>query len=291
MAYAVVALYKVILLIIGKSVMWFAVSNTIDYFLISIILFAAYRKMGTQKLSFSLRLGKKMLGRSKHYIVSAMMVTVFQQTDRIMLKLMCGDVETGYYSAAVACAGVTGFVYVAIIDSMRPTILEKKNNNSMLYESRLVQLYSVITYLSLAQGLAMTILAKPLVLVLYSEQYLSSIAPLRIVVWCIIFSYYGTIRNVWILAENKQKYLWIINLSGALVNVLFNLYLIPIMGTEGAALASLITQVFTNVIIGFIIKPIRYNNTLMLKGLDPKPLILFAKNFIKSVCKAQKGVS
>jgi hypothetical protein len=37
----------------------------------------------------------------------------------------------------------------------------------------------------------------------------------------------------------------------------------------GAAVASLITQFFTNVVIGFIFKPIRENNRLMLKGLNP----------------------
>ena len=58
------------------------------------------------------------------------------------------------------------------------------------------------------------------------------------------FSYLGSVRNVWMLAENKQKYLWIINLSGALGNVILNLILIPIMGVNGAAVASLCTQIF-----------------------------------------------
>ena len=49
----------------------------------------------------------------------------------------------------------------------------------------------------------------------------------------------------------------------------------------GAAIASLITQIFTNVIIGFIIKPIRKNNYLMIKGLNPKLLIEYTKSHTK----------
>ena len=79
----------------------------------------------------------------------------------------------------------------------------------------------------------------------------------------------GSVRNIWILAEDKQKYLWIINLSGALTNVILNAILIPLLGGVGAALASLITQVFTNVVIGFLIKPILHNNKLMLTGCNP----------------------
>ena len=45
--------------------------------------------------------------------------------------------------------------------------------------------------------------------------------------------------------------------------------MIPLMGINGAALASLVTQIFTNVVLGFVIKPIRRNNTLMIRGLNP----------------------
>lgn len=83
------------------------------------------------------------------------------------------------------------------------------------------------------------------------------------------------------LAENKQKYLWIINLSGALGNVILNLILIPIMGVNGAAVASLCTQIFANVIIGYIVRPISFNNKLMVRGLNPKHIVDMVKNIRK----------
>ena len=100
-----------------------------------------------------------------------------------------------------------------------------------------------------------------------------------------VFSAMGLVRNVWILAEGKQKYLWAINLSGALINVVLNAILIPFMGANGAALASLATHFFSNFILGFILKPMRKNNELMLRGLNPKYLcreIVALKDMIKS---------
>jgi O-antigen/teichoic acid export membrane protein len=55
--------------------------------------------------------------------------------------------------------------------------------------------------------------------------------------------------------------------------VVLNTLLIPVMGINGAALASLLTQIFTNVGLGFIIKPIRRNNLLMMRGLNPKYIL------------------
>lgn len=51
----------------------------------------------------------------------------------------------------------------------------------------------------------------------------------------------------------------------------------------GAALASLITQFFTNVIIGFIMKPIRYNNKIMLRSLDPRLLASSVRSVVTAV--------
>lgn len=272
-AYLVVSAYKVFLLVSSKSVFWFAVSNAFDYALISFGSIIIYRKLKGQGFSFSHELGKEMFSRSKHYILSSMMVTIFAQTDKIMIKLMIDEAATGYYGAAVACAGITSFVFTAIIDSFRPSIFEGKNESEELFEKRLTMLYSIVIYLSLIQSLFMTALASIIVSILYGSAYSPAIRALRIVVWYTTFSYMGAVRNIWILANNKQKYLWKINMIGALTNVILNASLIPFIGIYGAAIASLITQFFTNVIVGYIIRPISPNNAIMIRGLNPQYVI------------------
>lgn len=272
-AYVVVAIYKVYLLVTGKSVVWFAISYVLDYFLISIILLVIYKKLSNQKLSINWNIGRQMLSRSKYYIIPSLMVIVFQHTDRIMLKLMDSDIETGLFSAAITCSGMTGFVFHAIADSARTVILEAKERTPQLYERKVVQLYSIITAFALAQSICMTILAKPIIYLLYGKAYLSAVPILRLVVWYDTFGYYSAVRNIWILAEEKQKHLTKINVVGALTNVVLNACLIPVLGGIGAAIASIVSQFFTNVMIGFIYKPLRRNNYLMLKGLNPKVMI------------------
>ena len=151
--------------------------------------------------------------------------------------------------------------------------MEEKERNTELYEKRVVQLYSIITCLSLAQSVGMTVLAKPIVLLLYGEEYSKTAGILAVAVWYNTFGHYGSVRNIWILAEGKQKYLTTINVVGAFANVALNFAIIPVWGAVGAAVASVITQFLTNVIIGFILKPIRRNNSLMLKGLNPRIII------------------
>lgn len=279
-AYIVVAIYKVFLLVTQKGVAWFALSNVLDYFMISVILLVMYKKVGGERLSVNWQTGREMLSRSKYYIIPGLMVMIFQHTDRIMLKLMIGETETGLYSAAITCIGITGFIFTAIIDSARPVILEMKEKEQALYEKRMIQLYAVITCMSLGQCVGMTLLGRPIVLLLYGAEYAKTAQILAVAVWYITFGHYGSVRNIWILAEGKQRYLTGINVAGALANVVLNLCLIPYWGAIGAAVASLCTQFFTNVLIGFIFKPIQRNNYFMVKSWNPKITIELIKRIV-----------
>ena len=197
-----------------------------------------------------------------------------------MLKLMMGDEAVGLYSAAVSCATLTSFIFVAIIDSGRPSVLEGKQNSEEVFCQRMKLLYACTILLALLQSVFITLLAKPIVAVLYGGNYAPSVTTLRIVVWFSSFSYMGAVRDVWILSEGKQKYLWMINLSGAAANVLLNAILIRLYGIYGAAAASLITQIFTNVAMGWIIPSIRPNNRLIVASLNPKFLLYHIKKII-----------
>lgn len=281
-AYFLISVYKIFLLATNKSIYWFAVSNAIDHLIIGITLLYICKKKCKQRFEFDFSCAKKLFRKSKYFIVSSMMVTIFAQMDKIMLKFMIGEEATGIYSAAYACAGVTSFIFAAIIDSMRPAIIENKKRNESTYEKSMCGLYSIIICFSLLQSLLMTVCASPLISILYGNEYEASITILRLIVWYTTFSYLGAARSVWILAEEKQQYLWIINLTGAILNVVLNMVLIPIWGVEGAAIATVITQLCTNFVIGFVLKPLRPAHLLMLKSMNPKFIIDTIKHIKRS---------
>lgn len=265
-AYAIVSIYKIFLLISGKNIYWFAVAQSLDYMIIAVVLNIIYRKSGGAKLRFRHEMVGKLFSKSKYYIISAMMVTIFAHTDRIMLKLMIDDAAAGYYSAAVSCAGMSSFVFSAIIDSARPAILKNYNVNKNAFEKNTIILYRIVLYLALLQSIVMTVLAGLFINILYGEAYTPAIGILQIIVWYCMFSYYGGAKDIWILAEGKQKYLIYLNIGGVIANITLNFLLIPLYGSEGAAIASLITQIFANIVMGLLIKPLRSNNLLLCKA-------------------------
>ena len=273
-AYVVTSAYKIVLLIFQKSVFWFALATAIDYVCIAIFLVIAYFKHGGPKLSFSKKKGKELISSSYHYILSGMMVSIYGHTDKFMLKHMLNDSAVGYYSVAVAVCAMWTFVLSAIIDSIVPSILRLYNEDEENFNRKNRQLYSIVFYVSAIVSVGFLVFGDIIIEILYGKEFLSASTPLKIITWYTAFSFLGVARNPWLICKGQQKYLKYIYLSAAIINVLLNFIFIPILGESGAALASLITQICTSMIIPCFIKGMRGNVKLMLEGIIFKDIKL-----------------
>ena len=100
-AYIATSAYKIVLLILGKSVYWFAFAASVDYIFAAAFLLFAYRRQGGPKLSFSFQKSAQLLKSSYPYILAGAMVSVYAQTDKIMLKMYLSEEEVGFYATAI----------------------------------------------------------------------------------------------------------------------------------------------------------------------------------------------
>lgn len=270
LATLVASAYKVYILIAEKDVTWFALSLSVDYAVIAICLLAIYKKQKGPRLAFSFPKGKQLLSSSYSFIISGLMVAVYSGTDKLMLKQMLGEEEVSYYALSVSLSMVAAFVLEAIIQSIVPSVIEVYKTDSKLFERRNRQLYAIVFYVSMVFSLFVCVFAKPIVSICYGESYAQMIGPLRIVVWYTVFSYLGGARSVWLVCQNKQNYQNILYAGAAVLNVVLNYMLIPVLGPSGAAIASLVTQIFTTIVLPAIFPPLRANVKLMMEAIALK---------------------
>lgn len=94
-------------------------------------------------------------------------------------------------------------------------------------------------WLSVAVALVLSLLAGSIVNLLFGEAYSGSAIVLVIYVWAGINVAVGSVWSNWILLENKLQIGLYGQLAGAIINVGLNLWLIPVYGAAGAALATL----------------------------------------------------
>lgn len=266
-AYAATAAYKIILLVLNKNVFWFAFATSVDYVVLGAVLLIAYKKHNGPRLRFSFQKGKALLKKSYHYILSGMMVAIYGQTDKLMLKQMLSESAVGYYAIATAVCSMWTFVLTAVIDAAYPTIVGCFKKEKELFDKRNRQLYAIVFYVSVCVSVGFCLLGDFVIRILYGEAYEPSVLPLKIITWYTAFSYLGVARSAWMVCHDKQKYLKFMYVPAIIINIILNLICIPPMGAAGAALASLITQVFTSIILPLFIKDLRPNAKLMLEAI------------------------
>lgn len=265
-AYVATSIYKILLLIFEKNIFWFAFANSVDYIFLAVFLMYVYRRNSGPKLSFSWQKGKKLLSKSYHYILSGMMVAIYGQTDKLMLKQMLNQTAVGYYSLATSINFMWVFVLQAIIDSVYPTIISCYDKDKEEFNKKNKQLYAIVIYVSVFVAILFCLFGKTAIRILYGEAYLPAAEPLKIITWYTIFSYLGVARNAWIVCENRQNYLKYMYASAAILNVVLNYLMIPKWGVSGAASASLITQICTSILLPCFVKDMRGNVKLMIEA-------------------------
>lgn len=253
--YVAMSIYKILLVFFKKSIEWFAFSTSLDMIVIAILYMIAYKIKGGKKLSFDISIGKNILCDSYHFIISGLIVVLYTQMDKIMIGNMLNTNQVGLYTAATTICTYWGFIPAAIINSFRPIIYETKKNNGD-YISKLKLLYCIIFWMGIIVCILIMVFSKYIILLLYGKDFLAAKSTLNIAVWYTVFAYLGTARGIWIVCENKNKYAKKYILIGAIFNFCLNILLIPYFGINGAATATLLTQIMVA-----IIAPLFYNET------------------------------
>ncbi len=267
----IVSFYKVFLLFTAKNIVWFAISNSLTDGIVAVVEILFYKKEKGQKLRFNVDIGFSVLKESYHFIISGIMVGLYTQMDRIMIGQLLSDKDVGLYTTAAAICGMWIFIPTAIIDSFQANIMEeKKSGNESRYILRLEQLYSFIIWMCLIVSLCVSVIAGPVVNLMYGSAYMGAVETLKILIWSETFSMIGTARGIWILCENKNRYVKYYLFVGTVINLTLNSILIPRLGINGASFATLATQVTTSIIAPTFFKETRIHTRIVLEAASFK---------------------
>lgn len=261
---------KVALVAIGAKLFLFAFANLLQAAVAAFMLYFLYSK--TSDLSIrswfaSLRKAKELIGQGWVIFLGSIFASVYLKIDQVMLKWMVGTKEVGIYSVASTISEAWYFVPAAIVASFFPRLIKLHGSNPDLFRQRLQQVFDLLFILALVVVILITLVAGPLIDLLYGAAYHASSAILVIHIWAAIFIFMRAAFSKWILIENVLVFSLITQGFGALANVGLNYLLIPKYAGLGAAIATLISYAVASYISLFFYKrsrPIFWMMTLSL---------------------------
>ncbi len=265
------SILKLIVVFLNLDLKFFVLTYLIETIIYSILLYVSYKKINinkTIKWKVDYSYIKVLLNKGKYYALASLMVTIYLRIDQVMLGTMISDkAQVGIYSAAVRISEIWTFVPISIITSYKPIIISKKDKSN--FDKELSKLYNIVSFVCFIFVIAICIFGRLGIYILYGNEYINAYIPLIILTIGIWFGVLGNIHYIWMICENKEKYSTFYSFSGCVTNVIFNSLLIPKYGIIGAAIATLISQISSNILSFYLIKDARILAKKILISLNP----------------------
>lgn len=267
------SILKILTIVLNLNIYYLIATYIIENLIYTVLLVISYRKIRTENIGrwkINKIYLKQLLKRSKYYALSTLMVTIYLRIDQVMLGSIFEDKSiVGIYSSAVRISEIWTFIPLAVITAFKPIIFKSKKNSEVEYKNNLQKLYNIISSICFSVLILIICFGKLSIYILYGNAYISAYIPLIILTIGIWLGVLGNIHYIWMTCENKEKYSLLYSFMGSVVNIIFNLILIPRYNILGAAIATTISQIFSNILAFLLIKNTRIMSIMLLKSLNP----------------------
>ncbi len=199
------------------------------------------RGMGGMKPSFEPRQWIPILSASIPMGVTGALGLILFNFDTVLLGFLKSSVEVGEYGAAYK---VVTFFYAMLFlysTTLLPLLSRRRLNKEALAGiSGLSLRYTLLLAIPLAAG--GTLVARPLMTLLFGEQFTQGASALQILIWTIpLVTARGLYRNALLVHDHQVIILRNVSICAA-ANVAMNLFFIPLWSYIGAAITTLIAE-------------------------------------------------
>jgi O-antigen/teichoic acid export membrane protein len=209
----------------------------------------------------------KLLRGGLPFMLTSIFVMIYFKIANVFLARMEGDAAVGLYDSAANLIYPLTVISSAIISAVFPVISRYFHSDRERAVAGFTQAakYSFLIALPLAAGIFF--LADPVMRLLYSEAYLPAVAVLRIICWLIPVIFTTNMLGNTLGAVDKQEIVFGISVANAMVNVTLNFLLIRAWGINGAALATVLTEIGGFFMLSHYLKkhfaPVQFRGTVL----------------------------
>lgn len=189
---------------------------------------------------------------------------IFNSSDRLMISHLLGNTEVGIYAIGSKIGQISQLIYTAFAGGWQYfAFATMKDNDQVKMTSNIFEYLGIISF---SVGVLMAAMSSLIFRILFVGEYQKGeiiapylfIAPLLLMLFQVGGNQFLVIKKTWISM--------IVLSLGAIVNVIINLVLIPVLGIEGAAIGTL---------MGYCISVV-----LCVKVLDRMKLLKLSNRFM-----------
>lgn len=196
------------------------------------------------------------------------------QTDAFLISLLLTETDLGYYSAALTITLAISLASFAVRAAIYPVMSryarEAPDKLALLH----AKANQYLLALALPIAAAISLLAGPIIRLIFGEAFAPAAPVLRVSIWAAVFLLVNVPNARLLLIANRQSAAAGLTAVSMTVNIAANLFLIPRLGIMGAAIARVLASTAFFVSIHLYVRANIMPNALL--PLLPRPLLATA---------------
>ncbi len=180
-------------------------------------------------------------------------ITVYVNSDVTMLGIMKTDQVVGVYNASVRIYSIVKSLISSLIIVTLPRLsMMVSKGQKEEYHVLTNKLLNVLLSLVLPAIIGLYVISKNAIWIIGGDEFSGGVTALRILSIALMFSVTASFCTTSILLPNKrEKNILIATVTSSVLNVVLNLFFIPVLSLNGAAFTTLLAELSVTIIAGF----------------------------------------
>ena len=187
-------------------------------------------------------LARSLIPRALPLVGSSLFGLMIFNADLIFLRVFEGRAAVGHYAAAYALTSFLSNMGIAYSLSLLPALTRLRDRAGELgdlYRTAHAQVFTV----GVAVAAGGTLLAAPVVSLVFGPEYRASVLPLAIVIWAVPVGLVRDLPVTALISAGRERPIVRLTGQAAAINMALNLLLVPSFGLAGAATATVLTEI------------------------------------------------
>lgn len=179
--------------------------------------------------------------------LTSLLTAVYYRADFVLLSYFKGDIVVGYYNAAYTIVNTLLLFAATFSGSLLPRLSSLFINDFEVL-GRLYRIaFKYLLYVGVGVALGATILAGPLMGLLFGDEYLPGAVALSILIWASALMFVNSLQGTLLVASDMKRQLVYLTGAAAAANLVVNFSTIPVIGVQGAAAAKVASELVAGI--------------------------------------------
>ncbi len=213
-------------------------------------------------LHISVKLGRLIFWSAWPFAASNALAILLTNTDILIIGWMRTASDVGLYSAAVRIVQILYLLPAVLQMSILPVFARLAGYDNQRFRALFERTIGMAYLVAIPVSLGGFVLRKEIMTLIFGGGYALAAPAFGILMLTLLVNFPAVILTGGIFTHNHQKSLVMVSVIAGVLNVVFDLLLIPPFGITGSAYATLFAQMISNAYLWHVMKKISYFKVL-----------------------------